>query len=63
MGHVAIVTGIDESFVYIGEQTRTNWIWENEGYCRKYDLIKKDGTCTIVDDEGYKIFGWMRVLE
>ena len=63
MGHVAIVTGVDESFVYIGEQFRSSWVWEHESYVRKLPLAVKDGTCTIFDDEDCKITGWMRVLE
>lgn len=52
-GHVAIVTGIDEDFVYIGEQNWDDWMWENKWYSRKFKLIKENGTCTVIEDEGY----------
>ena len=56
--HVSIVTAVDQSGVYTGEQTMRNVpVWK-DNYTKKLELINS-GTCTLVDGD-LPIIGWMR---
>ena len=60
-GHVAVVTDVDSNYVYIGEQNWHNYVWQKEHYVRRLKLVN-NGKLTIVDNGGYIIKGWMRVI-
>ena len=60
--HVAVVTGVDSSFVYVGEQCRWDWGRKWTGnYTRKLALTN-NGECTLASDmEDWTVVGWMRI--
>jgi hypothetical protein len=57
-GHVAIITKVDESSVYICEQNWEDENWEGRDYGRQLRLEVKDGKYYIIDPY---ITGWIKV--
>lgn len=57
-GHVAVVVGVDEDSILVGEQNYFNRPWDGQGYARRV-LVEKSETGYWVLDVG--LIGWMRI--
>jgi glutathionylspermidine amidase/synthetase len=56
-GHVAVVVGIKNNFVYIAEQNITNKSWNGKKYSRKLSFT--NNTLVDIDYPDTKIVGWI----
>ncbi|CAF1119856.1 unnamed protein product [Rotaria sp. Silwood1] len=58
VGHIAVITNVDQNYVYIAEQNHEFHYWSAD-YARRAPLIFTDNGYFIDDD--YKLYGWMEI--
>ncbi|CAF4852610.1 unnamed protein product, partial [Rotaria sp. Silwood1] len=58
VGHIAVITDVDENYVYIAEQNHKSHYWSAD-YARRVPLTFIDGGYYINDN--YDLYGWMEI--
>ncbi|CAF1236729.1 unnamed protein product [Rotaria sordida] len=57
-GHIAVITNVDQDYVYIAEQNHEFHYWSAD-YARRASTIFTDDGYFIDDD--YNLYGWMDI--
>ena len=58
VGHVAVITNIDQDYVYIAEQNNNFHHWPSN-YARRAPISVRNG-CYYIDDD-FTLYGWMEI--
>ncbi|CAF1206463.1 unnamed protein product [Rotaria magnacalcarata] len=58
VGHIAVITDVDQNYVYIAEQNHEFHYWSTD-YARRAPIIVTHGGYYIDDD--YELYGWMEI--